>query len=64
MPDNPWGMITRPDLSAWIYRKESLGGSALSPNPPENLEQAQISYALEYDYCIHSDITDCVLLLH
>ncbi|HHJ0409761.1 TPA: RNA-directed DNA polymerase, partial [Enterococcus faecium] len=25
----------------------------------ENLEQAQISYALEYDYCIHSDITDC-----
>ena len=33
MPDNPWGMITRPDLSARIYRKESLGGSALSPNP-------------------------------
>lgn len=25
----------------------------------ENLEQAQIRYALEYDYCIHSDITDC-----
>lgn len=25
----------------------------------ENLEQAQINYALEYDYCIHTDITDC-----
>ena len=25
----------------------------------ENLEQAQIGYALEYEYCIHSDITDC-----
>lgn len=25
----------------------------------ENLEQAQIKYALEFDYCIHTDITDC-----
>lgn len=25
----------------------------------ENLEQSQINYALEYDYCIHTDITDC-----
>lgn len=25
----------------------------------ENLEQAQIKYALDFDYCIHTDITDC-----
>lgn len=25
----------------------------------ENLEQAQINYALDYEYCIHTDITDC-----
>lgn len=25
----------------------------------ENLEQAQISYAIEYEYCGHSDVTNC-----
>ncbi|WP_043945548.1 RNA-directed DNA polymerase [Carnobacterium inhibens] len=25
----------------------------------ENLEQAQIVFALDYEYCIHTDITDC-----
>lgn len=24
-----------------------------------NIEQAQIKYALDYDYCIHTDISDC-----
>lgn len=42
---------------------ESTGASSDSKEQVlswwENMEQAQIKYALDYNYCIHTDITDC-----